>query len=123
MTVPHEPTPSSQWLSLLHSDLPAQDFRWEPWQREMAESFQQAITERRLVHRTVPIRRRRSVSVRFTLKATWSLTQQDTEYLYQELSFIARTPLAIRALVSSLMREYRPWFSFVSIETRRDSNF
>lgn len=120
MTDQPEPTPSSRWLSLLHSDLPAQGFRLEPWQRAMAESFQQAITERRLVHRTAPIRRRKYVSVRCTLKLTSSLTLQDMEYLYSELSYIARTPPAIRALVSSLMREYRPWFSFVNIETRVD---
>lgn len=123
MTVPHEPTPSSQWLSLLHSDLPAQDFRLEPWQRSMAESFQQDIMEHRLVHRTAPIHRRRSASDQFTLKATWSLTQQDMEYRYEEQRFIARTPPAIRALVSSLMREYRPWFSLESIEMKLDSDF
>ena len=119
MTGPHEQTPSSQWLSLLQSEAHAQGFTLEPWQRWMAESFLQAITERRLAHPTAPIRPVRSVRVRCTLKLTQSPMQRATVSLSPAVSFMLQTRPAIRALVSSSMQEYLPWFLCESIEMTR----
>jgi hypothetical protein len=118
MTGPAESTLSSQWLSQLQNAAHAQDFTLEPWQRVMAESFLQDITERRLVHRTAPTPLPRSVNDQFTLKLTASLTQQDMGFHYTVRNSTQPTPPAILALAFSLMQEFHPWSSSVSIEIR-----
>lgn len=117
MSAPHEPTSSLPSPSRWPSAVPVLGSMSEQSLRSMAESFQQAITERRLVHRTAPTRRVRCVSVRFTLKPMQSPTQRATEFRWQVLNFIPQIPPAIRALVFSSMQEYQPWFSCESIET------
>ncbi len=109
------PTP---WLAGVH----AHGYRWEPWQLAMVESWQQVTTEPRLEPPTVPIPRVSHVSVRCTLKLTSLLTLQDMELLWRDARYMLQTVPAIRALVSSLMREYQPWFSIVSIEIKQASD-
>ena len=123
MNVPHEPRSSSQSLIQWLQDQPVRDFTWEPWQLRMVESFQQAITERRLAHRTAPTRRLRCVSVRFTLRPTWLPTPPGTEYPSSAARSMLLTRPAILALASSLTQVYDPWFFIADIETTPDSDF
>lgn len=96
---------------------PVQGFMSER-SRVLTEEFLQQVTMGPLpVRRIVPTRHPNLVSGRYTLKLTWSLTRQGTGSVLQAARFTQRIPLAIRAHVYSLMREWEPWFSIDSIET------
>ena len=123
MSGPHEPIRYSPWHTPWPNEVPAPAFTSDVWQRSMVESFQQDITEHRLVHRTAPIRRPRFVTARFTLKLTPLHTRQGMEYLSRELNFLRRTAPAIHARVCSLMRVYQPWCLLANIETIPDSGY
>lgn len=70
--------------------------------------------------RTAPTRQVRSVSVRCMLRPTSSLTLPDMAHLLEDARYTPLIRHAIHAHVYSLMQEYHPWFSIVSIEIRAD---
>jgi hypothetical protein len=117
MTVPHEPTPSSPSPSPWLSEAPVRVSELVQSLRAMAESLARDTMVPQLVYPTAPTRQLSHVSVRFMLKPMPSHMPPGMAYLWQIANYTAPTRPAIRAHVYSLMREYQPWFSFVSIET------
>lgn len=121
MNGPHERMSSSQLLTQLQAAALALGFRLDAWQRRAVESLYRDTTARPPARHTVLTRRPRFARAQFTLRLTLSLTPHAMVSPSRDHPSIALIHPAIRVHVSSLMQEYRPWFSIASIETILDS--
>ena|SRR6478609_7106696 len=123
MTDPQETTSSSPSLSLWPGDQPVPVSTLVPSLREMAASLAQDTMVPQQVLPTALILRRSRVSARYTLKPMSLHTQRVMGLPLRVHQYTQPIHPATLARVSSLMREYRPWYSIDSIEIRLVSDF
>lgn len=105
---------ASRIQSLLEVHVP--DYRLEPWQLAILESWSRDTTERPQVPLIAPIPPPRSVPDQYTLRLTWWLTPHDMGYPWRERLSTAPIPPAIHALAFLLIQESSKWCSIANIE-------